>query len=424
MANGPIQLFPGMIPAAGRPAPGPLAPQQGGPGFNEAITGLLGNPALGAGIGLLAGALDRQPTGQTLLQGLGLGQQTALLGQRAESRAVRNDLLRQRLRQEAAQAQAAQQQQAAIQGLQGLLSGEEPVEQGQLLPLLAQVAPGAVAQGLLGQIFPPEERAETSLVRNVRALEDPTLSPEQQEVIRKNLTADPQATDQLLKTVELQLRAVQLENAQREAASEAQDAATQRTKTKSALVSDLNNAVRLTELAGRLQGTQLEPGTVGIETRRAIASGLTEARNLLGVDTATAQRMISDFDEFQKLSRNFATQSTSRQFGDQATNFQLQQLQQTVPNVDITVEANRRIARGAVQTLLNAADAEGIEIPNRQRFEGFLAEPEAPQVEQRGPITVIPQVRTQRRQAPAAPETGGGNRFRFNPATGELEPIS
>lgn len=373
------------------------------------IQGLLSNPQFNQGVGLLAGVAGQPSSVQeAIAPGLLLGQQ-AQAGQQA---ALRNQVQRERL----VQAQGRRQAQERLPGL--LSSLGIPEEQIPAIGLLAQANPEGFAQaftqGLLGQMF-PQQRSETSLVRNVRALNDPTLSQEQRDIIEKNLTTDPNATKQLLDTVQLQLRAFQLDQAQREAAAEERDVATQRTKTTSALNSDLKDAVRLVALVDKLDGTELSPGTVGIEGRRAIAAGVAETKRFFGVDTSAAQRMISDFDEFQKLSRNFATKSTSRQFGDQSTNFQLQQLQETVPNVDITPDANRRIARGAVRTLLDAADAEGIVIPNRQRFEDFLARTEEGPISGRTP-RALSQPSTSRAPAATTPRTtSSGLKFEIVP---------
>ena len=103
------------------------------------MAGLLGNPLVNIGAGLLA-ASGPSLTPNNLGAGLAQGLQ---LAQNAQQQGLRNQLVRSRLEDDA-------RKRAATQKLGGLLGGENQ----EVMGLLSEIAPGAVAQGLLGKIFP------------------------------------------------------------------------------------------------------------------------------------------------------------------------------------------------------------------------------------------------------------------------------
>lgn len=308
MANGPIQLFPGIIPAAGRLSPGPMAPQQGGPGFNQAVTGLLGNPALATGIGLLAGAFDRQPVGQTLAQGLQFGQGTAALSQR-------NELLRQRMRQEAAQAQALQRQQAAVGELSGLLSSGEDVTPETLLPSLLQVAPGAVAQGLLAQVFPEPGQAR-GLEARFQALEERGVEVTPELAVELAGGAEDPIEKLLAVTAAQQARLNTQISEERLAAARQERTAAEEARVQSerddrrAFIDTSRSIGEIAGLVTTLEGTPLQPGTGGEDIARGFAGAQSLVSRLAGFPAEDAERLATAHDRLQQLTTRESIEAT------------------------------------------------------------------------------------------------------------------
>lgn len=128
------------------------------PMANGNISGLLGdalsNPLFNLGIGLLA-AGGPSTTPVSLGQALGQGAQFA---NRAQQQALQNQLIRSRLEEDA-------RKRGALERLRGAFAGNET------LGLLAEVAPDAVAKGLLAQAFPePLSPLEQATLANTQLL--------------------------------------------------------------------------------------------------------------------------------------------------------------------------------------------------------------------------------------------------------------
>ena len=133
------------------------------------------SPMFNVGIGLLANS-GPSTTPTSLGQGLARGLQFA---QNAQQQNLRNQLVRSRLEDDARRRRASEQ-------LGGLLSGGDNPTMG----LLADIAPGAVAQGLLGQMFP----RSTSTLQLLEAAGIDPASPEGRELITGRLSSDKRPT--------------------------------------------------------------------------------------------------------------------------------------------------------------------------------------------------------------------------------------
>ena len=349
----------------------------------DKVQGLLGNPTV-------QGAALAAATGFNPLLGLlaGPGIQSA-----RERKSLENDLLRQSLL-DSKRRSAATEELTGLLGEQttgtvsspiGLMNVEGGVDaipatrmrqvptvatpggQQRLMGLLAQLAPEQAASSLLSQ----PERSETSLVRNVRALNDPTLSPEQRQIIADNLRNDPNVTDDLLAKLQLQMNMMQLEEAQRKRAEEERTAAKNRRTSETSLEATLDHLKEAAELNARLAPTLLASGASGQDVRRAIAQGVTEVKRLFGVDTSKAEQLIADYDRFQKLNSQFIVGSMANIGGEglgTVTNDKLQLLMKSMAGTGISPQANALIYADTIDDLLQVAEIEGFDIGGQDSF--------------------------------------------------------
>ena len=219
---------------------GGLLGQGGGlPSMGDFSSGLLGDPLLNVGVGLLASSgpsLTPISTGQGLAEGI-------KMARTAEQQNLRNQATRAGI-EDAARKRRAQEQ------LGGLLGGQG--EQGELLGLLAQVAPGATAQGLLGQAFP----RQSSLERNLRALKiDPnTLTREEKMAF---IGGGDGGMEALIK----RLRAEQIAGDISKSKSEAEEKAAD---VELSTIGSIDNLTKLADIIPRMQAGRLLTDPRGI----------------------------------------------------------------------------------------------------------------------------------------------------------------
>lgn len=314
---------------------------------NGLLSNVMGNPMFNMGVGLLS-ASGPSTTPVSTGQALGQGVQFA---QNAQQTAMRNQLVRSRLEQDA-------RRRAATQKLGGLLGGGE---QGSTLGLLAEIAPQQVAQGLIGQMF-PQERAETSLVRNMRAAGIDPKSEEGQGIVRQNLAGQGtnDQLDQMLKTMQIQ----NMQQERREAQT------TRQRERADAKISVIGGVERLREVAqinDRLQGTLGETGLGANELRSLAAGPISALTSALGGDAQRARQVAADLGRFEQLTTNEAVSSL---FGGEVsagtiTDAKLGTFLKTKPGSSQLPETNRRIIADMLQSKLDSAEKLGIAIPDR-----------------------------------------------------------
>lgn len=163
--------------------------QQGGIG--GLLSGGLESPLFNLGVGLLA-ASGPSTTPVSMGQALAQGAQFAQTGQQ---QALKNQAFRAQLGEQARQRQNAQQ-------FRGLLADSDlPDNQKQALGLLAESNLPAAVQAAF-----PQERSDTSLVRNMKAAGIDPMSKEGQDIIRQNLAGNGtnEQMDQTLKMMQIQ----------------------------------------------------------------------------------------------------------------------------------------------------------------------------------------------------------------------------
>jgi len=85
------------------------------------------------------------------------------------------------------------------------------------------------------------------------------------------------------------------------------------------------------------------------------------------------QQLVSDYDEFSKLSTRIGADTAARLFSQGGiTNNQLQAAANMSPSLTNAPGANRRILGDLTEIILNGADALEIEVENRDEYEELM----------------------------------------------------
>lgn len=228
----------------------------------------------------------------------------------------------------------------------------------------------------LEQILNPDQGRKTSLVSNVEAAFDPSRPKEERDLIRKNLEVDPDANADLLRTVDLRMRALELQEKLRDVEKESDD---QRRASGQLIVdmrTDLNNALELADITDRLQtrmGGVMATGVPLATIRRTIASGAAAVAPLFGLDASEAQQLVDDYDRFTKLSIDFGIKSATRMFDqNMITNLQLQSVRDASVSPYVTADANKKVLADTIERILSTAEVNAVDIKDREKYEKAL----------------------------------------------------
>lgn len=325
--------------------------------MTEVVQGLLTSPLFNIGTGLLAAGLDRR---LNLGQAIGSGLQFGLQQQQG---ALQNQLFRERILE-------GQRQRQAQKRLTGLLSGDE-IDPQQALGLLAEVAPAQVAEGLLGQVFPPQ-RAEPSFVRELRAAGLDPATGEGRDLLLERLRSRG-ATDEMLRALDLQIKAFQLTEQRRDRTEREDTRAKERRGLETSTKKALRDLQEFAQLNDNLEGTFLETGLFGTDLRRIATSVLTEALSAVGSDQSERRQRIEDFDRFKKLSADLAIDALDRMRGTGAiSNQRFATLQTALADVGTSTGANRLVIADTLQAVLDGATVEGVPVDNRGEIEALI----------------------------------------------------
>lgn len=337
--------------------------------INDRITGLLGDPTLALGVGLLAhGGPTRGETsfGQRLAGALGFFDESQ----------------RQRLTLEAARDRLAekQEQKNIFQQLGGLLGPQmspgpvvapigppaitTPAGQQQALGLLSQVAPGSVASAALSQLFPQQPTLSRELNDFQYFAENPDQLGAYREFQQSN--RDP------IEATREQLQSLQVQQALQELAQSRESAAQQRANTQLSTIQDLESLKRLAERNDSLRGTFLESGLPARGMARSALGTVQALQDAFGLDSSNSRKVISDFDSFDKLASNLTLNSLARYSALGALNSsELQQVVRANAQIGASPDTNAEIISGAIKTIVRSAQASGVQIENPDEWLQF-----------------------------------------------------
>lgn len=288
---------------------------------------------------------------------------------------------------------------------------QDAVRQKQRSDFLQLVAKGNPADalnmvgGLLGFGARPE-RAETSLVRNMRSAGIDPSSPEGRELIVGSIRGGDlsqqmgrlqalSAENQLMRQQE-ELRAMR---ADRDAKQLSQTQ--MRTDLANTLRTDVERAFEVADLLDGLEGSIAQPGE--LSQIRQFGVGLA------GLVSPESRQLSAASERFNQLATGFGLRSLETLRGTGTISDQkFSTLLRNSMSGAKSPEANRLALADQLQETLNAADKMGIDVP-RERIEGLLE-----------------RLRSRGEELSDIDSTGGGatntQRFRFDPTTGQLTP--
>lgn len=265
-----------------------------------------------------------------------------------------------------------------------------PAGQQQLMGLLGELAPGAVAQSVL-----PSNRADSATIREMQALGYP--------LTQEGFQAFQDAKGGGTQEIEALLTRLELENAITERDQTRQERTRARQTEERGINRNLRKIGDLAELSQNLQGTFLETGLPFSEFRRGIAGGKAGLQKLIGMDAEKTEEMLADYDKLNKGLSDLIIETQDR-FGGTLTNDKLALLENASANPEISPEAAAAIFADIAEIHLDQADINEYSIEDRREVEKLILD-----------------LRNFKRNKDDAGEPKID--YRYNPNTGRLEPV-
>jgi len=253
-------------------------------------------------------------------------------------------------------------------GVQSVVPAQTPEGQSKMLGLLSQVAPEAMTQGLLAQMFQQQDPARVSTDLNTFRALNPGVAPGSDAersgymefLQQKNPQAGPEA---LMQQAELALLVEKLNAARMDRETAQRTDAQDRATTQRNIVTDLSHLEEMARINDRLAGTILAPGRPMPDVLRALTGGAQGIQDLLGVDSSTAAQLAEDFDTFKKYSTDFVVGSLDRLKGSGAiTDTKFEALVNSNASLGASPGTNRMIIADNIESVLEGAEIDGFEI--------------------------------------------------------------
>ena len=227
--------------------------------------------------------------------------------------------------------------------------------------------------GTLMSIMPPPEARTSAAIGDMMALGIP-LTPEGFQQYNESKGGGSEELETLIAQARLQGALIEQSTKAEDRARAAEERRQERTATQQSIVRNLEGNQTAVDMTQRLEGTMLESGSViPADFRRGLADLQQLATGLTGGDTSDIAQVISDFDTQRKvLEDQVNLRIASGDYGQSAA--QLQSLQRSLANPNISPPAIIRIQGQLGQMDLDRADALEIDIPDREKYEKQVKE--------------------------------------------------
>ncbi len=341
------------------------------PPINEKLQGLLGNPTFNLGLGLLAASGPRR--GPRISFGQGLAEAVQYANQQQSQynqlQAQRQQLGRNQVFKQIGALMTPQMSPGPVVGPVGPAPISTPQGQQQLVSLLGQVAPQQVANALMQRVFAQQQ--QPTLSRSVNDFMFFQQHPELREAF-KDFQASNQDPEARLRLQELQLS---VESQLQDIADRNEDRTQQTAITQIAAIKDLEDLKKAGESNLNLVGTFLELGLPGRGVARTALGGVKAAQDAFGLDSSASSRVITDFDNFQKVASNITLNSLPRFTALGAINSsELEQVIQANAQIGASPETNALIIADAIKTIIRSSEATGVNISNPQEWIDYANE--------------------------------------------------
>jgi hypothetical protein len=242
---------------------------------------------------------------------------------------------------------------------------QDPAGRQQILPLLGEIAPEQFAQGLFGQMFPAEGRAEPSQVRIARVLADPNTSQEVKDSIREQMGAEQ--TDEILKTLQIEKLVTERDKA-------TTDDVRKKAEGKISVITGIERIREISRINDRLENTLGETGLGFDEIRAMAAAPISVLTGVFGGDSARARQVAADVGRMDQLT---TTEAISALFGGEVsagtiTDAKLGTFIKTKPGLNQLPETNRRALADMMQSKLNTAELLNVDLADMDQIKQEL----------------------------------------------------
>jgi len=230
-----------------------------------------------------------------------------------------------------------------------------------MMGLLGQVAPIEVAMSLLAP--PKEERAEPSIVRELRAAGIDPQSEQGRNIILKNLEGK---NGNPLEQKKLEL---ELESMLQKIRGEREDKKRQRSNLVNSFRNTVSSIRKLHDTNRKLEGSFLQTGKTFPQYRAAMLSGGADLIEFFGGDSSKARQQLTEFNTFNKLASDFIIEMVDRL--ESSTNMQFSVLRDSAANIGVDPQTNDRIMHTTLDRLLKTFESENLELPDGERQEAY-----------------------------------------------------
>jgi hypothetical protein len=218
------------------------------------------------------------------------------------------------------------------------------------------------------------ERADPAAIREMQALGYP-MTQEGFAQYNKDRGSQNAVGDQLAAIqaqLGIQQRQDQIERDRRADAAETEAQAQKRNALGNTLRRGVKQTGELAALTEKLEGSFLAAGMPASSWRRTGMGVLAGAGGALGMDTSKIEADLTNFDKLKKgLSDQLINLMATGELGE-ATNSKLEQYQNALATTETSPGAVMSIQAGIAEAYLEAADAQGIEIPDREKVEANI----------------------------------------------------
>lgn len=221
----------------------------------------------------------------------------------------------------------------------------------------------------------PEDLRTSAAIGDMQRLGYPMTREGFQQYNQDRGSGTPEELEALIAEARLRGLLSEQERAQTQAEREEQERQQARRAQELSIERNLEQNMSAVDLTESLEGTMLESGAglLPADARRGLAVLRQMVEGFVGRDTSELSQMIADFDTQRKtLQDQVNARISSGEYGRSAT--QLQSIERSLANPNISPAAIIRIQGQLGQIDLDRAEAQEIDVPNREEWERRVQE--------------------------------------------------
>jgi len=240
-------------------------------------------------------------------------------------------------------------------GTAPLMTAEQ--KNSRVMETLAEAAPEQMTAGLFGQMF-PSQSGRPGIEQKVAALASVLdRQPTEDEVLSLAGVGGSGDIGDLLKRY-------QVFEYETKFAKEAEEKERNLRSVKVNLGNTIKRADKMLGYLDKLEGTALATGSTGLDLRKGAVALQAEIESMFGKDSAESRSLVSALDSFNKEASGFAIDLLDS-LQSVSTNKTFDVLRESIASAGISPQSNRRVIAEVIQSALDEAEIQGIEIPNK-----------------------------------------------------------